>query len=629
LSESGEGAAKDNSRLLALVLGAVGVVFGDIGTSPLYAFRECFQHHDLAVSPANVLGLLSIIVWSLILVVTVKYLFFVMRADNGGEGGILALMTLVVPPDRRLDRRNLPLVACGLFGATLLYGDGMITPAISVLSAVEGLELATPLFHPFIVPISILVLTGLFWVQRYGTGKVGAVFGPITLVWFAVLGSLGTYWVLQHPKVFAAFNPLLAVDFFVKNGVHGFRVLGSVLLVVTGAEALYADMGHFGRRPIRIAWIAIAGPCLTMCYFGQGALLLEHPEAIKNPFFNMAPSWALYPLVVLATAATVIASQAIISGVFSLTRQALQLGYQPRVEILHSSAHEIGQVYVPVVNWMLFVATIALVLGFRSSSALAGAYGIAVALTMVVTTILTGVCARRRWGWSKPAAIALTSAFLMIDLAFFGAASTKIAEGGWVPLAVAIVIYAVMVTWRRGADLMDEYATAARLPVEYFLADLDAHPLTRVPGTAVVMDARGAGVPRTLLHNIKHNKILHQQVVLLTLRTADVPHVEDAHRLRIHRYREDFVRVVAQYGFMENPSVAEVLDLAFKQGLECDPLQATYFFGRETLVIGDKKGLAIWRKYIFDFLFRNAYGAYLHLGVPPGRVIEIGQQVEI
>jgi KUP system potassium uptake protein len=629
LSESAGPGSQDKSRLAALVLGAVGVVFGDIGTSPLYAFRECFAHHGLAVTPPNVLGILSIVLWSLLLIVTVKYLFFVMRADNGGEGGILALMTLVVPPDRRRERRNLPLVACGLFGATLLYGDGIITPAISVLSAVEGLELATPRLHPFIVPISIAVLTGLFWVQRYGTGRVGAVFGPITLVWFLVLGVMGAAWVIQRPSVVAAVNPMHALEFFLHHGMHGFRVLGSVLLVVTGAEALYADMGHFGRRPIRLAWAGVAGPCLTLCYFGQGALLLEQPEAIRNPFFNMAPSWALYPLIALATAATVIASQAIISGVFSLSRQALQLGYQPRVEILHSSAHEIGQVYVPVINWLLFVATIALVLGFRSSSSLAGAYGIAVALTMVVTTILTGVCARRRWGWSKPAALLLTGAFLLIDLAFFGAAATKLADGGWVPLVVAIAIYLVMTTWRRGADLLDEYATAARLPVEYFLADLDAHPLTRVPGMAVVMDARGAGVPRTLLHNIKHNKVLHERVLLLTLRVADLPHVDNEVRLRVHRYRDDFVRVVAFYGFMETPSVAEVLELARAQGVDCDPHQATYFFGRETLVIGEKKGLSTWRKYVYDFLFRNAYGAYLHLGVPPNRVIEIGQQVEI
>lgn len=629
MSGTGESGEVAKNRLASLVIGAIGVVFGDIGTSPLYAFRECFGHHGIAVVPVNILGLLSVVVWSLIVVVTIKYLFFVMRADNRGEGGILALMTLVVPPDKRREKGNLALIACGLFGATLLYGDGMITPAISVLSAVEGLELATPLFRPFIVPISIVVLAGLFWVQRHGTGAVGAVFGPITIVWFAVLGLLGGGWVVQHPSVLMAFNPLLGLEFFASNGSHGFFVLASVLLVITGAEALYADMGHFGRLPIRIAWLGFVAPCLTLNYFGQGALLLEHPEAVVNPFFNMAPSWALYPLVLLATAATVIASQAIISGVFSLSRQALQLGYQPRVEILHSSAHEIGQVYVPVVNWLLFVATITLVLGFGSSARLAGAYGIAVALTMVVTTVLAGVCSYRRWGWSKPVAIAVAGGFLVIDLAFFAAASTKIADGGWVPLVVAAFIYVLMVTWRKGADLLDEYSRSARLPVEYFLDDVDNHPMLRVPGTAVVMDARGVGVPRTLLHNIKHNKVLHERVVLLTLRTAETPHVAAEDRVRIQYYRPSFLRIVAQYGFMETPSVAEVLELARARGVECDPMEATYFFGRETLVIGEKKGLSTWRKYVYDFLFRNAYGAYLHLGVPPNRVIEIGQQVEI
>ncbi len=629
MSESREGGSEHSSRLAALVLGAIGVVFGDIGTSPLYAFRECFLHHDLAITPDNVLGILSVIVWSLFIIVTAKYLFFVLRADNRGEGGMLALMTLVIPPDRRRKRRNIPLVMLGLLGATLLYGDGMITPAISVLSAVEGLELATPLFSPFIVPISVLILTGLFSVQRHGTGKVGAVFGPITLFWFLTLGVLGLGWIVQNPTVFEAFNPWLGVRFFAANGMEGFLVLGSVLLVVTGAEALYADMGHFGRRPIRIAWVAVGGPCLTLCYFGQGALLLAHPEAIENPFFNMAPSWALYPLVVLATAATVIASQAVISGVFSITRQALQLGYLPRMHVLHSSAHQIGQVYVPVVNGLLFVSTVILVIGFRSSSALAGAYGIAVSLDMLITTTLACLCAWKRWGWPPWVVLLLSVVMLSIDSAFFAAASTKLLHGGWLPLVVAALMFSVMSTWRRGATLLDDYATAARLPVEYFLADLEAHPLTRVPGTAIVMDARGTGVPRTLLHNIKHNKILHERIVLLTLKTADIPHVPDEERLQVHAYSDDFIRIVAMYGFMESPSVSEVLELAEARGVRCDAEKATYVFGRETLVIGEKKGFATWRKYLYDFLFRNAYGAYLHLGVPPNRVIEIGQQVEI
>jgi KUP system potassium uptake protein len=633
LSESGEAADHQHqSRTSALVVGALGVVFGDIGTSPLYAFRECFEHGGFDVVRGEIFGLLSIILWSIIIIVTVKYLMFVMRADNRGEGGILSLMTLVVPPDRRLAPRNFRWVACGLIGSAFLYGDGIITPAISVLSAVEGLELVTPKLTPFVVPISIVIITGLFYIQRHGTGVVGAVFGPIMVVWFLTLGALGLSHVVQHPQVFAALYPGFAVEFFITHGMAGFLVLGSVLLAVTGVEALYADMGHFGKRPIRLAWVGLAGPCLFLCYLGQGALLIDNPDAIENPFFHMAPSWALYPLIALATMASVIASQAMISGVFSLTRQALQLGYQPRVEILHSSAHQIGQVYVPVVNWLLFMATLVLVVGFGSSSGLAGAYGIAVALTMACTTALAGACAVRRWGWSKSLALSVVGPLLIMDMAFLLSASTKIASGGWVPLVVAGTVLLLMTTWRRGADMLDEYATAARLPVEYFLADLDAHPLTRVSGTAIVMDARGRGIPRTLLHNIKHNKVLHERIILLTVRTAEVPHVDRSERLRVHRYRDEFIRIVADYGFMENPTVAEVMELAESQGVQCDLHKATYFFGRETLIIGEKKkkgGLATWRKYIYDFLFRNAYGAYLHLGVPPNRVIEIGQQVEI
>jgi len=628
LSDTGVPAARDRAHLAALVLGAIGVVFGDIGTSPLYAFRECFAHHDLAITPANVLGLLSIIVWSLLIVVTGKYLFFVLRADNRGEGGMLALMTLVVPPDRRDKKRNVPLVLLGVFGATLLYGDGMITPAISVLSAVEGLKIAAPELEAFVVPISVAVLSGLFFVQRHGTGTVGLFFGPVTLVWFSTLGILGSTWIARSPEVLAAFNPLRGVEFFLANGLAGFLVLGSVLLVVTGAEALYADMGHFGKTPIRMAWLAIAGPCLVLCYFGQGALLLAHPEAVANPFYNMAPSWALYPLIGLATAATVIASQAVISGVFSISRQAIQLGYLPRMQVLHSSAKEIGQIYVPAVNAALFVSTVILVLWFRSSDRLAGAYGMAVSLDMLITTTLASLCAWRRWGWSPWVVLILSSALLTIDSAFFVAASTKFFHGGWLTVVVALTVFAIMTTWRRGVNLLNDYAVAARIPVEYFLADLDAHPLTRVSGTAIVMDARGDGVPRTLLHNIRHNKVLHERIILLTMRTADIPHVPPKGRLHIHRYRDDFVRIVADYGFMEDPSVADVFELARERGLSCDA-DATYFFGRDTLVIGKKKGLMTWRKYLYDYMFRNAYGAYLHLGVPPNRVIEIGQQVEI
>ena len=629
MDHSGAKKGGERSRTASLVVGAVGVVFGDIGTSPLYAFRECFGPGGVPITESNLLGLLSVVLWSLVVVVTLKYLFFVMRADNEGEGGILALTTLVVPPDRRDTRANRPLVMCGLFGAALLYGDGMITPAISVLSAVEGLGVAAPSLTPLVVPISIVVLAGLFRVQRYGTGKVGAIFGPITFVWFLVLGGLGLRSAVQAPEVFGAVNPWYALNFFVLNGAAGFFVLGSVLLVVTGAEALYADMGHFGRRPIRIAWMVVAGPSLLLCYFGQAALLLLRPEAVENPFFLMAPAEALYPLVLLATAATVIASQAIISGVFSLSRQALQLGYMPRLQILHSSAHQVGQVYVPLVNWLLFVATVVLVLLFQTSGALAGAYGIAVAMTMVATTILAAVCAHRRWNWSKAKTIAVAGPLLVVDLAFLGAASTKILDGGWVPLVVAGVVLLGMTTWRRGMDLMEEYSAAGRLPVDLFLADVDSRSLRRVPGVAVVMDATGEGVPRTLLHNIKHNKVLHERVVVVTLRTVDVPHVKPAQKVKIHCYREDFIRIVAEYGFMENPNVGEVLELARDHGIEVDPAQATFFFGHETLVFEEGRGALGWRKYLFDFMFRNSYGAYLQLGAPPNRVIELGQQVVI
>jgi len=448
-------------------------------------------------------------------------------------------------------------------------------------------------------------------------------------VWFLVLATLGVTWIVEKPEVLLAINPMLAAGFFLDNGVTGFLVLASVLLVVTGAEAIYTDMGHFGRLPIRLGWMTVVLPCLVLNYFGQGALLLIRPEAVENPFFHMAPGWALYPLVALATAATVVASQAVISGAFSITRQALQLGFLPRMEIRHSSAYEIGQVYAPVVNGLLMLCTIGLVIGFGSSENLAGAYGVAVSMDMVATTSLALLLAVRRWGWSPWLVGAFGSVFLTVNLSFVAAATTKILYGGWLPLVVAAILFTVMMTWRRGADLLDQYAKAARLPVEYFLDDLDRHSLPRVPGTAIVMDARGVGVPRTLLHNIKHNKVLHERLILLTLRTADVPHVPPAERLRLQYHRPDFLRVIARYGFMETPSVAEVLQLLKDHDVDVDPMQATFFFGRETLVIGEKREMSAWRKYLYDFLFRNAYGAYLHLGVPPNRVIEIGQQVEI
>ena len=616
-----------------MAIAALGVVFGDIGTSPLYAFKECFHPmHGIAATPENVYGVLSLIFWSLMLVVVFKYLSFIMRADNRGEGGIMALMALLTSKskDGSPSRTRPILILLGLFGAALLYGDGAITPAISVLSAIEGLEIATPAFKPMVVPVTLAILIGIFAVQKRGTARIGSIFGPVTLLWFISIAAIGVPWIIRHPEIIQALNPLLGVEFFWRNGLNGFLVLSAVVLCITGAEALYADMGHFGRGPIRLGWYAIVYPALTLNYFGQGAVVLERgAEAVSNPFYALVDGWMLYPLVALATAAAVIASQAMISGAYSLTQQAVQLGYLPRITIQHTSRSTEGQIYVPRVNQLLMIGCLSLVLVFQGSTPLAAAYGIAVTGTMVTTTILFYAVTRQIWGWSLLASLSLLAVFLTVDLAFFSANVLKVAHGGWVPIVVATLMFTIMTTWRRGADLLDEYASAARLPVEYFLADLDAHPLTRVGGTAVVMDARGSGVPRTLLHNIKHNKVLHERILLLTLRTAEMPHVSPEDRLHIHTYREDFVRVVAHYGYMENPNVSEVLDLAREKGVSCDPQQATYFFGRETLIIGEKKGLATWRKYIYDFLFRNAYGAYLHLGVPPNRVIEIGQQVEI
>ncbi len=628
MAHGGSSEAHDQ-RLYLLTLAALGVVFGDIGTSPLYAFRECFAGHDgVAATPANILGLLSLILWSLILVVAVKYLVFVLRADNRGEGGILALMALVVPQRPQSGHRRSSILVLGIFGAALLYGDGMITPAISVLSAVEGLELATPVLEPAVLPLAVAILVALFLLQRAGSERVGRVFGPVTLVWFLCLAGLGLSWIVRRPGVLVAINPVHGVEFFLRNGMAGFWVLGSVFLVVTGGEALYADMGHFGRRPIRLAWFALVFPALALNYLGQGALVLKDPRAVANPFYLLAPSWALYPLLLLATAATVIASQAVISGAFSLTRQALQLGYAPRLEVRHSSAYQIGQVYVPWVNWVLMLATVALVLGFRSSGNLAGAYGVAVASTMVVTTLLAFACARKRWKWPLAGAAA-AAGFLAMDLAFFGAILSKLGEGGWVPLLVAVLAYILMTTWKQGRRLLSDRLREGRLPIEGFLDSLAGERLARVPGTAVFMDPSRSGTPRTLLHNIKHNKVVHKQVILLTVVSEEVPRVAAAERLEVSRLRLGFVRVVARYGFMETPDVPEILRRLEPLGFTVDLMQTTFFLGRETLIQTRKRGMARWRKGLFAFLARNAQRATLHFHIPPGRVVELGLQVEL
>ena len=611
------------SRLPFLIVAALGVVFGDIGTSPLYALRECFSGpHAIPVSPANVYGVLSLVVWSLIIVVSIKYLLFVMRADNAGEGGILALVALV-------RQRAGALIAVGLFGAALLYGDGMITPAISVLSAVEGLSIATHAFEPFIVPITAVILVALFVVQHRGTSGIGSIFGPVMIAWFIVIALLGISAIAQQPGIVAAFDPRHAIRFFAAHGPGGLLTLGGVVLAITGAEALYADMGHFGPSPIRIGWFALVMPSLVVNYFGQGALLLSDASAASNPFYRLSPPWALYPMVVLSTIATIIASQAIISGAFSLTQQAIQLGYAPRFDIRHTSAHEKGQVYVPEINWMLMLATLGLVFGFRTSTNLASAYGMAVTATMVITTMLAYVVARQRWGWSVVRATVVTGSFLVVDLAFFAANILKIEHGGWFPLLVGAIVFMIMSTWNTGRKLVLDRLRLAEVPLTKFFAQLSERPPVRVPGTAVFMTARGEGVPPILSHHLTHNKVLHEHVVLLTVLTGDTPAIAGAERLQVTQLTHGFWRVIVQFGFTQAPNVPEALADARLLGLVLDPADTTYYLAHLTLFATDRIGMATWRDKLFIFLSRNARRATNFFHLPPDRVIEIGIQLEL
>lgn len=609
---------------LRLCLTALGVVYGDIGTSPLYAIRECFHgDHGITVSDAHVLGVLSLVFWSLTLVISVKYLMYVMRADNRGEGGILALMALATATSRR---SMTALLGLGLFGAALLYGDGMITPAISVLSAVEGLEVATPGLSRFVAPIAVVILAGLFWFQRRGTAGVGAVFGPVTLLWFVVLAVLGGWQIILQPAVLRALNPWHGVLFMVHGGWNAFLVLGAVFLVVTGGEALYADMGHFGAPPIRATWFALVLPALLLNYFGQGALLMRDPTAVSNPFYRMAPEWALYPLILLSTAATIIASQAVISGAFSLTRQATMLGFWPRTRIEHTSAQEMGQIYVPSVNWALMVATIALVLVFGSSSNLAAAYGIAVTTTMLITTALAFVVARRRWGWSLAAAGALTVLFLLADLAFLGANLVKIGQGGWLPLVVAGGMLALMTTWRKGRALLGERVREQLVSLADFFEVLRVERIVRVPGTAVYMTSNPEGTPPALMLNFQHHRAVHQQAVLLTILTEEVPRVR-TERVQTEELREGFVRVIARYGFMETPDVPALLN--GKGGFSVPMSYTTFFLGRETVLAENGQHMWQWRKRLFALMSRNAQWAPAFFNLPPDRVVEVGAQITL
>ena len=617
---------------LALALGALGVVYGDIGTSPLYALRECFHGpHSIEVSPANVLGVLSLVFWSLILIVSIKYLALVLRADNKGEGGILALLSLAFP-DRAVSpasRVSTAMVVLGLFGTALLYGDGMITPAISVLSAVEGLNVATSIFEPYIIPITVVILVALFSVQRLGTGRVGNMFGRVTLAWFIVLAGLGIKGIILSPGVLAAVNPWHGLHFFLANGWQAFAVLGAVFLVVTGGEALYADMGHFGKRPMRLAWFAVVLPALLLNYFGQGALLLQNPGAAPNPFYLLAPHWALYPLVVLATSATVIASQALISGAFSLTMQAVQLGYFPRLKIEHTSSMEKGQIYIGHVNWFLMLACIGLVVGFRSSSNLAAAYGIAVTMTMIITTILFYFVARRLWTWTALKAALICVPFVALELAYFGANSLKIAHGGWFPLVVAAAIFTMFTTWKTGRRLLGERLQRAAVPLSVIFDQITTSQPHRVKGTAIYLSGRPGVIPLSLLHNLKHNKVLHERVIFLTIMTHDRAHLEEEQRLEIEPLDHGFYRLVGHFGFMEDHNVPELLQKCEAQGLHLNAGEVSYFLSKETLIPTVARGMALWREKIFVVMARNATSAASFFNLPPNKVVELGMQIEI
>ena len=618
--------------LMTLCVGALGVVYGDIGTSPLYALKECFYGmHGIEVTPNNVLGVLSLIFWSLILIVSIKYLGAILRADNKGEGGILALMSLAFPESgsSRGNRVQKIMIALGIFGTALLYGDGVITPAISVLSAVEGLNVATHFFEPYIIPITVGILVALFSVQRFGTAKIGKVFGRVTFVWFVVIGSLGVKGIMNWPQVLWALNPFYGGRFLYENGGKGFVVLGAVFLAVTGAEALYADMGHFGKKSIRIAWFGLVLPALVLNYFGQGALLLTDPSAAVNPFFKLSPAWSLYPLVALATCAAVIASQALISGAFSLTMQAVQLGYFPRIKIDHTSSREKGQIYIAHLNWVLMLACIALVVGFRSSSNLAAAYGIAVTMTMVITTVLFYFAARRLWNWSAWKTSLICLPFLIVELAFFGANTLKIFHGGWFPLVVGVAIFTLLTTWKSGRRILAERLQGSALPLTMLLEDIAANPPLRVKGTAIFLSGRLGTAPLALLHNLKHNKILHQRVVFLTVVSHDIPYVEEEKRIAVELLREGFYQVVGHYGFMEERDLPSLLKRCAEFGLELKPEHNTYFLSKETLIASPAKGMAIWREVLFVVMSRNAVSAASFFKLPPNRVVELGMQVEL
>ncbi|MCP9759112.1 low affinity potassium transporter Kup [Aquitalea sp. S1-19] len=618
----------NNKAMAGITLAALGVVYGDIGTSPLYTLKECFSgHYGLLPTHDNVLGVLSLVFWELILVVSIKYLAFVLMADNRGEGGILTLMAL--SKRKVAGTPGWLLMVIGIMGAGFFFGEVIITPAMSVLSAVEGLGVITPTLTPYILPISLSVLSGLFLIQKHGTARVGTLFGPVMGIWFLTLGALGINGIITNPEVLGALNPVWGVRFMVDNGMIAFLTLGSVVLAITGTEALYADMGHFGKSPIRRAWFSLVLPALVLNYFGQGALILAEPAAVKNPFFNLAPDWAMYPLVGLATFATVIASQAVISGVFSLTRQAVQLGYIPRISISQTSEKEIGQIYIPMINWALLVSVIIVVVAFGSSSNLAAAYGIAVTGTMVITTLLAATVAYRNWRWSLWAVVPMTALFLFIDVPLFAANIHKITAGGWLPLAIGAVMFILMTTWKRGREILMQRLDEQALPLDGFIENMEAYPPTRVAGTAVFMTSSSHGVPHAMLHNLKHNKVLHERVVLLTIRTKDEPYVDPEERLQIKQLSASFWQVLADYGYKETPDVNAILDQCSEQGLAFEVMDTSFFLSRETLISTDRPGMARWREKLFVGMSRNALKATDFFQIPTNRVVELGAQVEL
>ena len=620
-------------KLALLSLTALGVVYGDIGTSPLYALKECFNGpHGVEPTPANVVGVLSMIVWSLIMVVTVKYITFILRADNRGEGGTLALLALLLQKtgsalaDEKKKRR---VIALALFGAALLYGDGIITPAMSVLSAVEGLEVIAPSLNRFVVPITLVLLFFFFAAQRFGTDRVGRAFGPLMFVWFTGIAALAVPHIIAQPLVLTAIGPWHAVQFFMAHGWHGFVLLGAVVLAVTGAEALYADMGHFGKRPIRLAWLAMVFPCLLINYFGQGAALIDHAAARGNPFYYLAPPVLQYPLLVLATLAAIIASQAMVSGAFSLTQQSVQLGYTPRVTIVHTSSSQSGQIYIPEINTLIAIGTTLVVLGFRSSSALGAAYGIAVTGTMAITSLLFYELCTVSWGWPRWRALALAGVFLSVDLAFLGSNVLKVFQGGWVPLLVGAGIFTLMSTWKRGREALGQLLRRSTLPTELFLSDIKRKEPVRVGGTAVFMTSDADGIPPVLLHHLKHNKVLHEQVVLLSVVSKPVPYIDASQRVYVDALGAGFWRVRANYGFMQSPEMRDIMSSARASGLICTAGSTSYFLGREQLLPNGPARMSRWRKKLFILMMRNARSATAFFGIPPGRVVELGTQIEL